>query len=248
MPATIRVGIAGWSVPAAYRVAEPAGSHLQQYAAYFDCVEINSSFYKPHRLATYARWADSVPPDFRFSVKVPKEITHEHRLIASEEAVTRFCAAVAGLRDKLAVLVVQLPPSLVFDERAAEATFSLLRASSSATIVCEARHLTWFQPQVDALVSALGLTRVFADPPIADPSTGAALQPVPAAGQFSYFRLHGQPHVYYSSYSPEYLAGLAARLKSTADGLGAWCIFDNTASTAAWPNAIQLKQQLQQPT
>jgi uncharacterized protein YecE (DUF72 family) len=243
MPATIRVGVAGWSVPAAYRVGEPAGSHLQQYATYFDCVEINSSFYKPHRLATYTRWADSVPPDFRFSVKVPKAISHERRLIACEEAVTRFCAAVAGLHAKLAVLLVQLPPSLVFDERAAEATFSLLRASSSATIVCESRHLSWFQPQVDRLFSALGLTRVFADPPIA-----AALQPAPAVGQFSYFRLHGQPRRYYSSYSPEYLAGLAVRLKSAADGLGAWCIFDNTASTAAWPNAIQLKQHLQQPT
>jgi uncharacterized protein YecE (DUF72 family) len=242
MPATIRVGIAGWSVPAAYRAAEPVGSHLQQYAAHFNCVEVNSSFYKPHRLTTFARWADSVPPDFRFSAKLPKAITHERRLVACGEAVTQFCATLAGLHDKLAVLLVQLPPSLVFDERAVEATFSLLRASSSATIVCEARHLSWFQPQVDRLFSALGITRVSADPPI-----DASLQPSIAAGQFSYLRLHGQPHVYYSSYSPEYLVDLAERLKPAAEGPGAWCIFDNTARAAAWPNAIQLQRHLLRP-
>jgi uncharacterized protein YecE (DUF72 family) len=89
------------------------------------------------------------------------------------------------------------------------------------------------------LFSALGITRVYADPPI-----DAALQPVIAAGQFSYLRLHGQPRRYYSSYSADYLAGLAARLKPAADGPGAWCIFDNTAGPAAWPNAMQLKQDL----
>jgi uncharacterized protein YecE (DUF72 family) len=242
MPAAIRVGIAGWSVPAPYRAVEPAGSQLQRYATHFDCVEINSSFYKPHRLTTYARWADSVPPDFRFSAKLPKLITHERGLVACEEAVARFCATVAGLRDKLHVLLVQLPPGLVFDQRAAGAILSLLRDSSSATIVCEARHASWFTPEVDRLFSALGITRVLADPPI-----DAVPQPSITAGQFSYVRLHGQPRRYYSSYSPEYLADLAARLKSAADGLGAWCIFDNTASTAAWPNAIELKQHLLRP-
>jgi uncharacterized protein YecE (DUF72 family) len=244
MAAAIRIGIAGWSVPAPYRASEPAGSHLQQYARHFDCVEINSSFYKPHRPATYARWADSVPPHFRFSAKLPKLITHERRLVACEQPLQEFCASVAGLQEKLAVLLVQLPPSLVFDPGAVEATYSLLRASSSATIVCEPRHPSWFAPQIDRLFSALGITRVFADPPIAGLPTDAALPPVTAAGQFSYLRLHGRPRVYYSSYSADYLADLAARLKPAAVGPGAWCIFDNTASAAAWPNAIELKERL----
>jgi uncharacterized protein YecE (DUF72 family) len=247
--AAIRVGIAGWSVPAAYRAAESAGSHLQQYARHFDCVEINSSFYKPHRPATYARWADSVPPDFRFSAKLPKLITHERRLVACEQPLQEFCASVAALENKLAVLLVQLPPSLAFDQRTVESTFSLLRASSNAAIVCEPRHPSWFRPEVDRVFSALGITRVFADPPIAASPTDAAPshaapRPVTAPGQFSYLRLHGQPRVYYSSYSADYLADLAARLKAAANGPGAWCIFDNTASAAAWPNAIDLKERL----
>jgi len=90
---------------------------------------------------------------------------------------------------------------------------------------------------------------VFADPPI-----DAALQPPIMPGQFSYLRLHGQRRRYYSSCSADYLAALAARLKPAADAPGAWCmvhgawcIFDNTAGRAAWPNSIQLKQDLLRP-
>ncbi len=56
------------------------GSHLERYAAALNAVEINSSFYRPHRLATYERWAASVPEEFQFAVKIPKAITHEQRL------------------------------------------------------------------------------------------------------------------------------------------------------------------------
>ena len=77
---SIRVGCAGWSIPREHADRFPEeGSHLARYAGRFPAVEINSSFYKPHRPATYARWAASVPADFRFSVKVPKLATHERR-------------------------------------------------------------------------------------------------------------------------------------------------------------------------
>ena len=65
-----------WSIPKAYGVPfPPSGSHLERYGAVFNAVEINSSFYRPHRTATYERWAASVPEDFRFAVKVPKSAT-----------------------------------------------------------------------------------------------------------------------------------------------------------------------------
>ena len=80
-PLLVKVGCAGWSLP---RVAWPefpaAGTHLQRYAVHLNAVEINSSFYRPHQPATYARWAASVPESFRFSVKLPKTITHQQRL------------------------------------------------------------------------------------------------------------------------------------------------------------------------
>jgi hypothetical protein len=61
------VGTAGWSLPSRHAADFPTtGSHLERYATRFDVVEINSSFYRPHRLVTYDRWAASVPDDFRF--------------------------------------------------------------------------------------------------------------------------------------------------------------------------------------
>ena len=84
MPAKMpcaHVGYAGWSIPRQYAEHFPEqGAHLERYAQRLTAVEINSSFYRPHRPATYARWAAVVPEAFKFAVKVPKEITHTRRL------------------------------------------------------------------------------------------------------------------------------------------------------------------------
>ena len=74
----IRIARAGWSLPKEHQVHFPLdGSHLSRYAAVFDGVEINSSFYRHHRPETYARWSSSVPETFRFAVKVHRAITHD---------------------------------------------------------------------------------------------------------------------------------------------------------------------------
>jgi uncharacterized protein YecE (DUF72 family) len=63
----VRVGTAAWSIPKLHAHAFPAeGSHLERYGAILNAVEINSSFYRPHRRSTYERWAGAVPDDFRF--------------------------------------------------------------------------------------------------------------------------------------------------------------------------------------
>ncbi|SRR5581483_207180 len=81
MAAELRIGVAGWSLPRAVLDEFPReGSHLARYAARLNCAEINSSFYRPHQPATYARWAASVPANFRFAVKLPRAITHDARL------------------------------------------------------------------------------------------------------------------------------------------------------------------------
>ena len=92
-PPAVYVGCAGWSLP---RDAQPhfpaAGTHLARYAARLPATEINASFYRPPRPATYARWAASVPPAFRFSVKLPRAITHEHRLADAGALLDAFLA------------------------------------------------------------------------------------------------------------------------------------------------------------
>src|SRR3954468_6675890 len=98
----ITIGTAGWTIPGAHRERFPAdASHLARYARALPVVEINSTFYRVHRPATLARWAQSVPETFRFSAKLPKEITHELRLVDSIGRLEQFLAEIAGLGDRL---------------------------------------------------------------------------------------------------------------------------------------------------
>src|SRR5206468_3530182 len=124
----VYIGVAGWSVPKQHAAGFPAeGSHLERYARCFPAVEINSSFYRPHQPKTYARWAASVPQDFRFAVKVPKEITHTRRLIGTPELLDRFIGEVSTLGDRLGPLLVQLPPSLKCNVGTVREFFEVLR-------------------------------------------------------------------------------------------------------------------------
>jgi uncharacterized protein YecE (DUF72 family) len=232
----LRIGIAGWAVPADYRLESSARqTHLQQYSHYFNAVEINSSFYRPHRRATYQRWRDSVPSAFRFAVKVPKLITHERRLIGCADEIAAFVANASGLGEKLAVLLVQLPPSLAFEENAAREFLQLLTHAAQAKIVWEARNPSWFMAGADDLFDQFDIVRVRAHPvPKLCPD------PAPEDADFLYLRLHGAPRMYYSSYPAEFLDGIRSDM-ATGARAETWCIFDNTAEGAAWPNARRVQ-------
>jgi uncharacterized protein YecE (DUF72 family) len=221
----IHVGVAGWSIPKQHAgLFPPAGSHLQRYAGRFNGVEINSSFYRPHRPATYARWAASAPAEFRFSAKVPREITHFRRLTDCNEPLDQFLAEVTSLGDKLGPLLVQLPPRLPFDAATVRPFFSSLRKRFAGQVVCEPRHPTWFTPAAERLLVRHRVARVAADPAVVP----MAAEPGGWDG-LVYYRLHGSPQMYYSPYSAEYLATLATRLAREADAAPTWCVFDNTA-------------------
>jgi uncharacterized protein YecE (DUF72 family) len=233
---TIKIGTAGWSIPREIAGEFPAaGSSLERYAARFSVAEINSSFHRPHRRSTWERWRDSVPPAFRFSVKLPKAITHQHKLVGSAQALDAFTEQARVLEEKLAVLLVQLPPKLAFDEAVAASFFAELRARTPAQIACEPRHPSWFAPAPDALLAELGVARVAADPAVCEEAAApAGWKPL------SYTRLHGSPVMYRSSYGDR-IAAYAERLKrEAAGGQDVWCIFDNTASSAATGDALAL--------
>lgn len=232
-----RIGTAGWSVPARYAAEVPSGgSHLERYAARLNAVEINSSFHRPHQRKTYERWAQSTPPGFRFSVKVPKTMTHEARLVDCGALLDRFVAEVTGLGDKLGILLVQLAPKLAFDERAADQFLHDLRAHTGTAVAFEPRHASWFTPGVEGWLARRRVARVAADPA---PAVGAG-KPGGWNG-LAYYRWHGAPRIYFSDYDAAALASLKRRLdEHGARGVPAWCIFDNTASGAALGNALAL--------
>lgn len=235
----IHIGIAGWSLRKEHHeLFTGEGTHLQRYASRFDAVEINSSFYKSHKRETYEKWAASVPAKFRFAVKAPKCLTHEQHLEETGEPLDQFIHEISGLGRKLGCVLVQLPPGLAYDPRTVETFFAALRARYRGPLVCEPRHPTWFSGAADRRLDAHGVGRVGADPPCADDGGEPA-----ACAKVVYYRLHGSPDMYYSSYDASYLDRLAERLRQLRR-VPAWCIFDNTARGAATLNAIDLIERL----
>jgi uncharacterized protein YecE (DUF72 family) len=233
----LRIGTAGWAIPRAVAERFPAeGTGLARYAARFDAVEINSTFYRPHRPQTFARWAETTPASFRFAVKAPRAITHEARLVDVEARLVQFVGEVSALGEKLGPLLVQLPPSLAFDAGVAERFFAVVAKVWDGACVCEPRHASWFEPEADGLLRAYRLGRVAADParhPLAGELGGDP--------SLAYWRLHGSPRMYYSSYDEGWLEGLAAKLR-VSPAADTWCMFDNTTSGAAAANALALAQ------
>ena len=252
----MRIGTAGWSIPKAFNAAVPAneadaatnlvgaGTHLERYARVMNAAEINTSFHRPHRLTTYARWAAATPDAFRFSVKLPKAITHDARLVDVEPLLDRFLDEVAGLGTRLGVLLAQLPPSLAFDEPVAANFFAALATRYGGALACEPRHRSWFSAPADALLRSFRVARVAADPAtIPDAAKpGGWLGPDRDGRDATiYHRWHGSPRVYWSAYDDAWLAARGGDLARWHPATDVWCIFDNTAAGAALADALRLR-------
>ncbi|MBC8144927.1 MAG: DUF72 domain-containing protein [bacterium] len=235
------VGTASWALPREEQPNfPPDGTHLERYATRFTAVEINSSFYRPHRTKTYERWAASVPEEFRFSVKMPKAITHERRLREADELLDAFVAESGGLGRKLGCILIQLPPSFVFEHDDIATFLNGLRERTSVGVVLEPRHRSWASDSVDDLLTDFRVGRVMADPiriPGGEDPGGWT--------NLIYYRLHGSPETYRSCYSDEYLEMMAHKIEEdVADGREAWCMFDNTARNFATTNGLYLLDRL----
>lgn len=233
----ICIGLAGWSEAVSrHRTSfpttfDPAASALAKYATAFDFVEINASFYRQFRMETYAKWAEDVPENFRFSVKMHRLITHYTRL-KNTALLEPFFESIAGLGEKLAVILVQLPPSLIFDPSVARSFFDALCKRHTGPIACEPRHESWSQPEALTLLADhhVGLVRI--DIPVAEQETGGDDTPI-------YIRLHGAPRRYYSSYGNDQLLQLAEFLRLNPLRRR-FVVFDNTASSAGVRNALEM--------
>jgi uncharacterized protein YecE (DUF72 family) len=239
--AGLRVGCAGWVIPKPLVPQFPElGSHLARYAHRLSAVEVNSCFYRSHRPATYARWACQTPAGFAFSLKLPRSITHDARLVNADGALDRFLEETAELGAKRGPLLVQLPPSLAFDARVAGDFLSGLRRRHDGDVACEPRHRTWFGPEPDRLLASFRVARVAADPA----TVPQAAEPGGWHG-LVYYRLHGSPKMYYSAYPADRLVAVARLLAEAAtSGARPWCIFDNTALGGAVHDALAVVSEL----
>jgi uncharacterized protein YecE (DUF72 family) len=233
-----RVGTAGWSIPRQHAHLFGEGeSTLARYATRFDMVEVNSSFYRPHQRKTWERWAKEVPSRFRFTAKLPQEISHERALRACAACLDRFLDEAGGLGDKLGGLLLQLPRSRPLEPAVAGRFFAVLRQRYAGAFACEARHASWFGARAQALYEEFDIARVAADPALSDEAARPG-----GAGELRYWRWHGSPRMYYSEYGEPALAALAKAVRARGPaGTQRLVVFDNTAHGFAAANAARLQ-------
>lgn len=174
---------------------------------------------------------------------MPRSITHEAALAAPRVLLAEFFADIHGLGPKLGPVLVQLPASAHFDQRRVAAFFRTLRGLHAGPVACEPRHASWYGERATQVFECFDVARVIADPP----RPFAAKQPAGSAS-LRYVRWHGSPRVYWSPYGEERLTALSQIITREPSNCNVWCVFDNTASGAAFGDALRLRELLMSPS
>jgi uncharacterized protein YecE (DUF72 family) len=239
---SIHVGTSGWSYRHWEGVLYPPGleprERLGFYTRALRTVEVNSTFYRWPRAATFARWARVSPEGFVWTVKAPRSMTHAARLYAPERWLSEVCKGLERLGEKRGVLLVQLPPGLAVD--LARLGYFLSNVPRQLRVAVEFRHESWHREEVFRLLERWGAAYCV--------TSGARLPCVlRATAPFVYVRLHGpdREHLYAGSYPDEDLHWWATRIREwSAGGLDVYAYFNNDGGGNAVRNALTLKWML----
>ncbi len=235
----IHIGTSGWSYDHWDGVLYPPGlpprERLAHYAARYRTVEINSTFYRWPRAATFANWQRRHPDGFRLAVKAPRGLTHGKRLYAPEVWADRIVECFHALGERRGPLLVQLPPDLPYDP--ARLDYFLALMPPWLRVACEFRHPSWHHEDTFALLERRGAAYCV--------MSGAGLPCLlRATAPFVYVRLHGPDthHLYAGSYPDGDLDWWAARLREwAAQGRDIYAYFNNDGGGNAVRDADRLR-------
>jgi uncharacterized protein YecE (DUF72 family) len=265
---TVRIGISGWTYPPWRSVFYPKGLPQRDELAYaagrLSSIELNGSFYALQRPTSYYGWAAQTPPDFVFSVKGGRFITHLKKLAGVETALANFFGSgVLALEEKLGPLLWQLPPTLGFDpDRLVHFFHGLPRSTGEAAFLArrhddriagrawtgsssdrplrhalEVRHRSFDNPEFAPLLREHQIGLVVAD------SAGKWPQFLEPTADFVYVRLHGAEELYSSGYDAVGLNLWADRIRTWRDQqLDVYCYFDNDVKVRAPFDAMELSR------
>jgi uncharacterized protein YecE (DUF72 family) len=183
----IWVGTSGYNYPewkgSFYPADLAAAKMLPYYAARFPTVEINYTFYRIPTEKLLAGWTAQVPTDFRFTLKAPRRITHDAKLVGCEDLTETFCRVAGSLGDQLGALLFQLPPSLKKDLPRLDAFLDSLPPGAPAAF--EFRHPSWFDDEVFARLKEKGKALCVAD-------SEKLETPLEVTADYAYFRLRDE--------------------------------------------------------
>jgi|UniRef100_A0A7C4EMD2 uncharacterized protein YecE (DUF72 family) len=204
------------------------------YCKHFSTVEINVTFYRDVKPSTFQKWYSITPDEFLFSVKTSRQITHFKKLKVTQELVDNFLNRTAFLKEKLGVILIQLPPSLKFDKSVIKDFFSILDKAYRYTI--EVRNKTFIDDVFFNILKENNIAFCISD------SAGRYPFYETITADFVYIRLHGSQRLYASEYTEEELKQWCQKIKSW--NKTTYVYFDNDYMGYAVKNALQLKNML----
>jgi uncharacterized protein YecE (DUF72 family) len=208
-----RIGTSGWNYPGwrdDFYAGVPQRNWLAFCASQFTAIEVNATFYREQKPATFARWREETPDDFAFAIKGHRFITHVKRLGSPQDSVVRQRDNAAELKDKLAVVLWQLPGNFKKNVERLMDFLEALGAWPQVHHAIEFRHESWFDDEVAAALGRYGVANCISD---------AADWPIWEAvtTDLVYVRLHGHERTYASCYSEKQLAMWARRARGWLD-------------------------------
>ena len=191
----IRIGSCAWSFgdwrDAFYPHDLPESHWLQFYAEYFPTVEVDSTFHAAPAENSVRRWAEATPATFRFTCKLPRQITHVCRLRDCAAELNSFLRAIEPLGQKLQVILIQLPPSMTPNDGKHALRKFLVQLPRDLRFAIEFRHASWHRPQFIRLLEKYRICWVWADTTPLNERNLAPFEFLPCTADFVYLRLLG---------------------------------------------------------
>jgi uncharacterized protein YecE (DUF72 family) len=210
---------------------------LDFYARHFDTVEVNATFYRLPRREVVVNWVKASPPDFLFTIKMSRYVTHIKRLRELGSGVQIFYDRIAPLvrSPKFGPVLWQLPRTFRRDdERLASALASLPRGRHCF----EFRHESWFAPEVIELLRAHAVALVIGDHP------QRPFQTHDLTADWTFIRFHSGRRGLRGNYSQSELEEWAQRIESWRRNIDVYAYFNNDWEGFAIKNALWLKERL----
>lgn len=189
----VSIGTSGWSYKEWEGVFYSKGekAKLSYYSKYFKTVEIDSTFYAFPKENMIRGAIRSTPPDFVFSAKLPKVITHDKSL-DPEKGVHRDLAKFMLLmrplerEGKLGSLLVQLPPSFSYEAGMVKLGKFLEMVPGDVRFAVEFRNESWLgRRDVDDLLRSHNVAKTIVDEPLLPAEVGVT-------ADFAFIRWHGR--------------------------------------------------------
>jgi uncharacterized protein YecE (DUF72 family) len=238
----IFIGTSGYSYPhwkgVFYPQDLPQNKWLEYYCKFFNTVELNVTFYRLPQKAVFKSWYKRTPKEFYFVVKGSRFITHVKKLADVKEPLSQFFEFAKELKEKLAVVLWQLPPSMTVNLKKLESFCHFLQEQKMRQTF-EFRNPSWFKQDVYDILKKYNFSLCLAHSP------RWPLEEI-ITSDFAYLRFHGGESLYGSDYSDRELKDWAKKAKAwLKDGLDFYAYFNNDAQGFAIKNALKVKELLQ---